>query len=404
VTTENSEHFLDLHQKYVLGTYSPAQLVLNRGSMAKLYDVQGNEYLDFTSGIGVCNLGHCHPRVTEAIQRQAAKLVHTSNLFANENQPKLAHLISEHTFGGKLFFCNSGAEANEGMIKFARKWGQEQGRYEMITMDNSFHGRTLATLAATGREKYRKGFQPDLEGFVHTPFNDIESVKKAVSDKTAAVLVEPIQGEGGVIPAQPEFLRQLRQLCDDKGILLLFDEVQCGMGRTTDLFAHKTYGVTPDATAMAKALGNGFPIGAFEVAKQYGDVLTPGTHASTFGGSPLAAAAGIAVIETIFEEGLLQNCEKMAAQLWGQLHQLKNNNEHVKDLRGSGLMIGLELDSPVGDVLSACRNKGLLALPAGQNVLRLLPPLIIENEHISQAVETIEEALKALDQQQNSQD
>ncbi len=393
-TYYRSNDILELYKDYILPTYPEPEIVFSRGCMARLYTPDGAEYLDFTSGIGVCNLGHCHPRVTEAIQKQAARLVHTSNLFANENQPRLARLLSEHTFGGKLFFCNSGAEANEGMIKLARKWGSEEGRFEIITMDESFHGRTLATLAATGRDKYRKGFQPDVEGFVHVPFNDLGAVRQAVNDKTVAVLVEPIQGEGGVIPATQSFLTGLRELCDEKNILLLFDEVQCGMGRTGDLFAALKYGVEPDAIAMAKALGNGFPSGAFAADSKYADVLTPGSHASTFGGNPLAAAAGIAVLETLFDEGVLEQSRRKAALLWQGLEELRDRHACITELRGSGLMIGLQLDTPVADVIRKCREQKLLVLPAGTNVLRLLPPLVIEDNEIQTALDTIDAALR----------
>lgn len=391
--TDRNDKILELYKNYILPTYPEPDIVFCRGRMARLYDSQGNEYLDFTSGIGVCNLGHCHPRVTEAIQRQASQLIHTSNLFANENQPKLARLLAEHTFGGKLFFCNSGAEANEGMIKLARKWGAPEERFEIITMEESFHGRTLATLAATGRDKYRAGFQPDVQGFVHVPFNDLDAVKQAVNDKTVAVLIEPIQGEGGVIPAQKDFLAGLRKLCNENKLLLLFDEVQCGMGRTGELFAALKYGVEPDVLAMAKALGNGFPTGAFEVQPEYADVLTPGTHASTFGGNPLAAAAGIAVVETMFDEKVLQDSKHKAALLWQGLEDLKDRHECIREVRGCGLMIGLQLDIAVKEVIGNCRERNLLVLPAGNNVLRLLPPLIIEENDIRQAVDTIDAVL-----------
>ena len=266
------DKLMEQYGGHVLGTYAPAMLI-ERGAMAHVWDAAGRKYLDFASGISVCNLGHCHPRVTEAIQRQAARLVHVSNLFYNENQPRLAALIAKHSFGGRVFFCNSGAEANEGMIKFARKWGHDQGRHQIICMEESFHGRTLATLAATGRAKYRKGFAPDVQGFVHVPFNDIEAVKAATNSQTVAVLLEPVQGEGGIRAATKEFMLAVREFCTERGLLLLMDEVQCGMGRTGRMFAHQHYGVEPDAMTLAKALGNGFPIGALVVQQKYHDVL-----------------------------------------------------------------------------------------------------------------------------------
>lgn len=397
--TTDRETTLDLHNKYILGTYPPSDLVLERGKMSWLWDADGNRFLDFTSGISVCNLGHCHPRVTEAIQRQAATLVHISNLFVNARQPRLAELISINSFGGKVFFCNSGAEANEGMIKFARRWGSSRGRHEIITMDNSFHGRTLATLAATGRKKYRQGFQPDVEGFIHVPFNDLETIEKNVSEKTAAILVEPIQGEGGVIPATPEFIRGLRRICDDNGILLLLDEVQCGMGRTGEYFAYQRYGIEPDAMAMAKALANGFPMGAFEVQQQHKDVLPPGTHATTFGGSPLACAAGIAVFETFKDEDVLDNCQRMAALAWERLHEIAENTEIIREIRGMGLMIGIDIGGDAKQVLRKARDQGLLVLTAGENVVRLLPPLTVQEDEVEQAMKILGEALLSNDSQ-----
>ena len=384
---------LDQQRQYVLGTYPPTDIVLVRGAMSWLWDADDKQYLDFTSGISVCNLGHCHPRVTEAIQRQSAKLVHVSNLFINEMQPRLAELVSKASFGGKVFFCNSGAEANEGMIKFARKWGHTQGRNEIISMEGSFHGRTLATLAATGRSKYRQGFQPDVEGFVHIPFNDLGALEAAVTERTAAVLLEPIQGEGGVIPADPDFIQGVRRICNDNGILLLFDEVQCGMGRTGEMFAYQRYGVEPDAMSMAKAIANGFPMGAFEVQQEYGDVLPPGTHATTFGGTPLACAAGVAVFETLAEEGVLDNCQRMAARLWDGLSELANSRKNVKSVRGMGLMIGVDIEGDAKDVLVAARKKGLLILTAGENVVRLLPPLTVQQEEVERALEILASVL-----------
>ncbi len=382
----------DWHQRYLLETYSP-DLMLSRGSMSRVWDDEGREYLDFTAGISVCNLGHCHPRVTEAIQRQAASLVHVSNLFYNQNQPRLAKRLVEKAFPGKVFFCNSGAEANEAMIKFARRWGGES-RHGIICMEDSFHGRTLATLAATGRAKYRAGFQPDTPGFTHVPFNSIEAVEEAADEHTVAVLAEPIQGEGGVMPADPEFLRQLRRLCDQRGWLLLFDEVQCGMGRTGELFAFQHYGVEPDGFTLAKALGNGFPIGALVVRSELSNVFTPGTHASTFGGNPLACAAGLAVLDAFEQEEILDNCRHQAGGLWRGLEELRNKYSFIGDIRGIGLMIGMDLSGPVKPVLQAAAKEGLLVLAAGERTLRLLPPLIIDEEEVQSALERLDRALR----------
>lgn len=385
---------MDRHHRYVLETYSRSVL-LERGAMSWVWDDTGRKYLDCAAGISVCNLGHCHPRVTEAIQRQAARLVHVSNLFLNENQPRLAELIATHSFGGRVFFCNSGAEANEGMIKFARKWGHDQGRHEIICMEDSFHGRTLATLAATGRAKYRKGFSPDVEGFVHVPFNNLDAVKKAFSPRTAAVLLEPVQGEGGIRPASPEFMTGMRRFCDENNILLLVDEVQCGMGRTGEMFAYQHYGIEPDAMSMAKALGNGFPIGALEVQQKYKDVLQPGMHASTFGGSPLACAAGIAVFETFEQDRVLDHARRMGAKFMRNLQEIKKKHPCVQEIRGMGLMLGIDLGRPVADLVAAARERGLLILSAGETVLRLLPPLTIEEDEVDLATKILDEIIPA---------
>lgn len=391
----NYEELIGFHKDYVMQTYAGTTgLMLVKGEGSNVWDHTGKKYLDFTSGISVCNLGHCHPEVTKAIREQAGKLVHVSNLFMNENQPRLAQKLVSHCFDGVVFFANSGAEANEGLIKFARKWGSEKDKYEIIAMEDSFHGRTLATLSATGRSKYRKGFQPDMPGFKFVPFNDIEAIKNAIGPNTAAVMLEPVQGEGGIVPASPAYLKELRALCDEKDILLLFDEVQCGMGRTGYFYAWQAYGVEPDALSMAKALGNGFPIGAFIVRKKYADVLAPGTHGSTFGGTPLAAAAACAVIDTIRNEKVLANCQKQGHYIKEKIEALKGRYPSiVKAVRGKGLMIGIVLDRNASDLLSILREKGLLALSAGENVLRLLPPLNVTEKEIDQALGLIEETI-----------
>lgn len=389
-----------LQEEFLLGTYLAKQ-VLVRGEGARVWDAEGREFLDFTSGISVCNLGHCPPAVTAAISEQAGKLVHVSNLFVNELQPKLAAVIAEKTFGGRTFFANSGAEANEGMIKFARKWGAANGgRHEIICMRHSFHGRTLATLAATDKAVYREGFGPDMPGFSFVPFNDLAALAAAISSQTAAVLLEPVQGEGGIIPAEPEYLRQVRQLCTERGVLLLFDEVQCGMGRCGEFFAHQIYNVEPDAMSMAKALGNGFPIGAFTVQRQWEGILTPGSHASTFGGTPLACAAGLAVFAAMAQPDFLPHCRKMAAILRDGLENLKKQHNCVEDVRGLGLMLGLVMKQKAAPAVTAAAEQGLLVLTAGeeQNVLRLLPPLIITETEINQAVSRLHTALGACDE------
>lgn len=394
--TATKDELLAMEKESVLCTYTRDTMMV-RGEGSYLWDIDGNRYLDFTMGIGVCNLGHCHPRVTAAICEQAGKLVHTSNLFWTENQPRLASLIAGHSFGGKVFFANSGAEANEGQIKFARKWGNAHGgKYEIICMDNSFHGRTLATLAATGRDKYRKGFEPNVEGFVFADFNELDSVKAKIGPRTAAVLVEPVQGEGGVIPATEEFLTGLRKLCDESGILLMFDEVQCGMGRTGKCFAHQHYGVIPDSMSMAKALGNGMPLAAFEVRQEYADVLTPGTHASTFGGTPLACAAGIAVFEAFDNDGVLENATKMGAYLREKIEGLQNKYPCIKGVRGLGCMIGVDVGESRGAVLAACRALNFLVLPAGETVIRMMPALTIGMKEADEALALLEKAVASI--------
>lgn len=383
----SNENVASLQKKYVINTYTfSPEIVFVKGKTVYLTDSSGRKFLDFASGISVCNLGHCHPGVTAAIKKQASKLVHTSNLFMNEKQPELASKLVSHGFDGLVFFCNSGAEANEGLIKFARKWGNPSGKYKIIAMNDSFHGRTLATLAATGRSKYRDGFQPDSPGFIHVPFNDIDAVASAISPEVCAVLVEPVQGEGGVIPAKQDYLEKLRTLCDEKGILLLFDEVQCGIGRTGSFFAWQSYGVEPDALSLAKALGNGYPIGAFILKRKYEGVFSPGTHASTFGGTPLAAAAACAVIDSIDNEKILENCRKQSSYLHAKLKQLAEKCGKIREIRGRGLMIGLVLDVPAVEIKELAAENGLLVLTAGENVLRLLPPLIINEKNIDKAV------------------
>ncbi len=391
------ENIRTSQEKFIIPTYS-ANLLLTEGSGCRVKDSDGKEYLDFTSGISVCSLGHCHPAVSAAIERQCRKLVHVSNLFLNETQPVLGGKLVEKAFPGSVFFANSGAEANEGMLKFARKHGWEDGRYEIISMLDSFHGRTLATLAATGRDKYRKGFAPDMPGFIHVPFNDIDAVRKATNEKTCAVIIEPVQGEGGVIPADQEYLKALREHCDRCGILLLFDEVQCGMGRTGTFFAFRGYGVEPDAVSLAKALGNGFPIGAFIVKEKYRAVLSAGTHASTFGGSPLACAAAIAVLDAFDNEKILENVRKMAPALRARLESIGSETGLFREIRGRGLMLGVELDRMnAAELRKNALEKGLLVLTAGENVLRLLPPLTIGEDEIDEAADILEKSLAEIE-------
>ncbi len=390
-------------KSYVMPTYNP-QIMFVRGKDARLWDDDGNEYLDFASGIAVCSLGHCNDRVTRAIQKQCAELVHISNLYMNELMPRLAEkLVSESMAGGKAFFCNSGAEANEGMIKLARKYGNKTGRNHIISMDNSFHGRTLATLAATGRAKYRKGFEPDMPGFSQVPFNDFDALEKAITPDTCAIMLEMLQGEGGVFPADKEYLQKVRALCDQKDILMLCDEVQCGMGRLGTRFAYQKFGVEPDIISMAKAIANGFPMGAIIAGKKCADVFEVGNHASTFGGTPLACAAALAVQEAFDQDGVLENCEREGKFLRTELSRICEKYSFVKTVRGMGLMIGVVLDRPANGVASILLKDKMVALTAGETVLRLVPPLTITREDSKLAVEKIAKALDEFAKQEGLQ-
>lgn len=382
----------DLHQQYVMPTYAPG-LTLVRGSGVSVWDDAGREYLDFMAGIAVCNTGHCHPAVVAAIQQQAATLMHVSNLFHNEVQPRLARKLSDLALGGKVFFCNSGAEANEALFKLARKWGSPDGRYEIVAMRNSFHGRTLATMTATGQPKYHKGFEPLMPGFAHADFNNLESVRAAVTPATVAILCEAVQGEGGVVPADPAFIAGLRALCDEQKLLLLFDEVQCGIGRTGKWFGFQHYGVRPDGISMAKALGGGFPIGAAAVTPELSNVFQPGNHASTFGGTPLACAAALAVLETIEKEHLLENAAAMGALFMDGLRALAQKHPCIQTVRGLGLMVGAVLTIPAKPVEAKLRENGLLCIATGDHVLRFVPPLIVNPAQIQQALDLLDRSL-----------
>ena len=379
------------HQRYVMPTYAPG-LVLVKGRGSHVWDRDGRKHLDFLSGIAVTSVGHCHPRLVRAIRRQTGRLMHVSNLFYNELQPKLAQALSEISLGGKCFFCNSGAEANEGLIKLARLWGHEEGRYEIVTLRNSFHGRTLATLTATGQDKVKNGFAPLPEGFVYADFNDLGSVRDAVTSKTAAVLVEAVQGEGGVRPARPDFMRGLSELCRDKNILLFCDEVQCGMGRTGQWFGYQRYGIEPDAIALAKGLGGGFPIGAVVTTERLANVFQPGTHATTFGGTPLACAAALEVINIIESDDLLDNATRMGALFMEKLKKIAAKYSFVREIRGAGLMVGLVLNQSAKPLEQILCDKGMIALATADNVLRFLPPLTVRAREIRRAARLVDKA------------
>lgn len=388
----------ELDEKYYFNTFgSRLPVAFEYGEGCTLYDNQGQKYMDFVAGIAVNTLGYNHPALKEAIAKQAKKLLHCSNLFYIESQAQLAKLLVENSCGDKVFLCNSGAEANEGAIKLARKYFYAKNlyKYEIITTLNSFHGRTMATLAATGQEKYQKPFEPMPTGFVHVPFNDIEAVEKAVSYKTCAVMVEPIQGEGGVIPATAQYMKALRKLCDDKGILLIFDEVQTGIGRTGKLFGYEHYDVEPDIFTLAKGLGGGVPIGAV-VAKDFvASAMEPGDHGSTFGGNPLACSAALAVLSSVLKEGFLENVKAVGEYFTSKLLELKEKFPFIREVRGKGLMLGMELENTISGkkVVLDMLHKGFIINCTGNNTLRFVPPLIIEKEDIDSLVENLEISL-----------
>ncbi len=383
--------------RYLANTYARFPVVLERGEGCRVWDVEGKEYLDFVAGIAVCALGHCHPAVVQAVQAQAAKLLHVSNLYYIEPQIRLAELLCEHTFADRVFFCNSGAEANEAAIKLVRKYAKEHRspeRTEIITMEGGFHGRTVATITATAQAKYQMGFEPLLPGFRYVPFDDLAAVERAVGPRTAAILVEPIQGEGGIRVPTEGYLQGLRKLCDDTGPLLIFDEVQTGIGRTGRLFAYEHWGVEPDIMALAKALGGGLPIGAMLAKEEVAASFTPGTHAATFGGNPLVTAAAFATLKTVLEEDLAARSAEMGGHLLHELQTVQAAHRAVKMVRGKGLLIGVELDREVRPVLTRCLDQGLLLSSAGEKVIRFAPPLTVSAQEVSQAVGVFDTVLR----------
>lgn len=384
-----------LFDQYVMHTYSPTAVLVD-GSGCKVHNPEKNTFLDFTSGIAVHNVGHCHPKVVKAIQTQVATLGHTSNLFYTTGHALLAQRLSKLSLNGKCFFCNSGGEANEAMIKLARAWGHEKGKYEIISMQNSFHGRTLATLTATGQAKVQKGFDPLPIGFAYAEFNNLDSVKAAINEHTVAVLIEAVQGEGGVIPATEEFVVGLRKLCDEKGLLLLCDEVQCGMGRTGKWFGWQNYPVKPDAFTLAKSLADGIPMGALVATPALSDVFKPGMHASTFGGNPVSCAAALAVLDVIEEEGLLEHTSKMSELFVEGLTVFVEKYEQVLEVRAKGLMVGLVVEGSAKEIVDACRDNGLLCCVAGEHVVRFLPPLNVKETNIEEALEMLGDALDSV--------
>jgi predicted acetylornithine/succinylornithine family transaminase len=383
------------YEDYIMPTYQRLPVIFVKGKGSRIWDIRGREYLDFFPGWGVSGLGHCHPKVIAAIKDQARKLIHISNNYHQPFQAKLARKLIDYSFDGKVFFCNSGAEANEAAIKLARVYGYPN-RYEIIYMKNSFHGRTLGTLAATGQEKYREKFIPLPEGFKCVEFNNIDAINKTISDKTVGIILELIQGEGGINVADKDYVLALRQICREKDILLIIDEVQTGMGRTGKMFCFQHYGIEPDAMTLAKALGGGLPIGAMVVKSQIADTLKPGMHASTFGGSPLVCKASLAVFETIRKERLLTHAVMMGEYLFNELSKLKNKYPIIKELRGKGLMWGIELTREGKPIVEECLKRGLLINCTQEYVLRLMPALIVTGGQINKAIAILDEVLSGL--------
>lgn len=392
---------IDESNLYIMNTYKRFPIVLRKGRGMKVWSTDGKEYLDFVGGVAVNILGHCHPKVVIAIQKQAQRLLHVSNYYHIGPQIRLAKLLVQHTFADKVFFCNSGAEANEAAIKLARKYSKENvnpDRFEIITAENSFHGRTLAALTATGQEKFQKGFEPLVPGFKHVPFNDVDAIGQAITMNTCAIMLEPVQGEGGVKIPDPDYLKEVRKICDENSLLLILDEVQTGMGRTGKFFAYEHFGITPDIMTIAKGLGGGVPIGAMLATDKVALAFQPGTHASTFGGNPLVCAAAVTTIETLLEDGfILDQCNRMSEYMKERLINLREKFPHlIADIRGLGLLIGMELTRECEPLVKACLEMGVLVNCAAGNVLRFIPPLIVQKKDIDHLINVLGKAMEGL--------
>jgi acetylornithine/N-succinyldiaminopimelate aminotransferase len=386
-------NIIDKTEQFIFRTYQRQGKAFVRGEGVYLYDEDGKQYTDFLAGIAVCSLGHCHLKITEAICKQASTLVHVSNFFYTQPQAELAAKLFELSFADRVFFSNSGAEANEAAIKLARRYFQKKGekkRFNIITMLQSFHGRTMATLTATGQDKVKDGFYPLLEGFIYVPFNDFEALKNELNDTVCAVMLEPVQGEGGIILADPEYLKAVREICTSTGTLLIFDEIQCGMGRCGNFFAHEIYNITPDIMTLAKALGNGFPIGAMLATQEAATGFDLGSHASTFGGNPLAAAAASEVVRIISEPAFLEKVRETGQYFKQKLLCLKDKHKEITEVRGEGLLLGLEVDKDAGNFVRKLMEKGFIANSIQDKVIRFAPPLIIEKQDIDRLVEALD--------------
>src|SRR3989440_9597770 len=394
----DTRELLEWAAKYHTPNYARAPICLVRGDGVRVWDSDGKEYLDFGAGLVVAALGHCHPRVTGAIREAAATLLHVSNLYYTAPQIHLAKLLCDHSFAERVFFCNSGAEANEAALKLARKYAKERyasDRYEVIATHNSFHGRTFATVTATGQEKYRQGFEPLVPGFKHVPYNDLRAMERALDNRTAALIVEPIQGEGGVHVPDDDYLPGLRKLCDESGALLILDEIQTGVGRTGRLWAYEHAGIEPDIMTLAKALANGLPIGATLATRDAGSVLTQGTHGTTFGGNPFVTAVAIASFTTVLDEKIPERAARIGRYLMEGLRRMATTRSVIRAVRGRGLLIGAELTVAAAPIVDACREAGVLILSAGEKVVRLAPPLIADERDCDRALAALDRALAA---------
>ena len=387
---------IDRAGKVIANTYKRFPIVIAKGKGSTLWDASGKAYTDFVAGIAVCNLGHAHPKVVKALSMQAETLFHVSNLYYTVPQVELASWLVENSFADKVFFCNSGAEANEAAIKIARRYFNKRGdtgRYRIIAMERSFHGRTMATLSATGQDKIKDGFDPVLEGFDFVPFNNAEALRKKIGSSTCAVMIEPVQGEGGICCPDPEYLKAVRSICDETGTLLVFDEIQTGIGRTGKLFAYEHFGIEPDIMTLAKALANGLPIGAMLAKEDVAEAFGPGSHASTFGGTPVVTAASLEVVKVLSEEKIVERCQKVGNYFKERLLWLKKRHESIEDVRGLGLLLGMKLKIEGSPIVKACMEKGFLINCIQDNILRFIPPLVIKKDEIDSLVTCLDERL-----------
>lgn len=395
---QGKKNYIEKAEQFLVHTYNRYPIVLDHGEGVYLYDRNGEKYLDFAAGIAVCSLGYSHEGYKNALKEQAEKLLHVSNLFYTAPTADAAEKLKKASGMDRVFFTNSGTEAIEGALKAARKYAytKQSGRFEFVAMNHSFHGRSMGAVSVTGTESYRTPFEPLVSGVRFARYNDLESVKAQITDKTCAIILETLQGEGGIYPAEPIFLEGLRKICDEQDILLIFDEIQCGMGRTGSMFAWQDYEVKPDLMCMAKAIGNGVPVGAFAMTEKVAEYsLKPGDHGTTYGGNPFVCAAVSKVLDIFEEEKIVEHVKEIAPYLEGKLEELVEEFETVKERRGKGLMQGLVLKRPVGEVISNAQKEGLLVISAGGNVLRMVPPLIIEKEHVDEMIEKLKKALAA---------